>query len=139
KNISQARSGYYFLTVTGRGGCNRTLDSIFVGTPPPFELNNLVVYPNRCLSSRQGKIHFDLSGGTPDYVYLWSNASNSSGLDSLANGTYSVTINDQNNCKFIAGHFHILSEDRPLDLVVNEIKNNLCHSDNDGEIIVEVL
>lgn len=138
KNILQARSGWYFLTVTDAGSCKKTMDSIYVGTPDPFELNNLVVYPNRCLSSMEGKIHFDLSGGTPEYVYLWSNGSVASGLDSLASGTYTLTINDQYNCKFVAGPFHVLNEDRPLDLEVNEISDILCHSDTTGTIIVEL-
>ncbi len=139
KNIPQARSGWYFLTVTDTANCKKSLDSIYVGTPPPFMLNNLVVYPNRCLSSRQGKILFDLSGGTPDYAYLWSNQSLEPGLDSLANGTYALTVYDQYNCKFVAGPFHVISEDMPLVMDVNVIKDILCHSDRTGEIVVEVM
>src|SRR5690606_3914459 len=82
---------------------------------------------------------FDLSGGTPDYVYLWSNSSLESELDSLENGTYTLTVNDQYNCKFVAGPFHIINEDRPLNLQVNQIQDILCHYDTNGSIVVEVL
>lgn len=138
KNILQARSGWYFLTVTDSVNCKVSLDSIFVDSPPAFELNNLVIHSNRCLSSTQGHIHFELSGGTPDYLYLWSNQSTQPVLDSLANGTYTLTVYDQFDCKYVTDPFHILSEDRPLDLDLTDFKDILCYGDKSGELIVEV-
>ena len=39
-----------------------------------------------------------VSGGEPPYVYLWSNGSNGPTANNLSEGTYTVSITDQNGC-----------------------------------------
>ncbi len=41
------------------------------------------------------------SGGTPPYNYLWSNGATTNTIDSLLQGTYTVTVTDNNGCVFI--------------------------------------
>ncbi|MBK9686230.1 MAG: T9SS type A sorting domain-containing protein [Saprospiraceae bacterium] len=45
-----------------------------------------------------GKITLGVNGGTPPFKYSWSNGSIVKSPNNLAAGTYTVTVNDANNC-----------------------------------------
>ncbi len=71
-----------------------------------------------------------VSGGEPPYVYLWSNGSNGPTATNLTEGTYTVSITDQNGCTNTA------------DAVINEIDltgewtiNLFCNLDGGGYTI----
>jgi large repetitive protein len=48
--------------------------------------------------TRDGAINIDVSGGTGNYSFLWSNDSITMNIDSLTAGKYSVLIEDGNGC-----------------------------------------
>jgi gliding motility-associated-like protein len=50
-----------------------------------------------------GSIDLSVSGGTPGYVYLWSNDSITEDLADLEAGLYAITITDANNCIYQNG------------------------------------
>src|SRR5204863_9749573 len=54
--------------------------------------------PVSCLDSSPTRRSSDLSGGTAPYSYLWSTAAVTSSIGSLAAGTYTVTVTDNNGC-----------------------------------------
>ncbi len=55
---------------------------------------NFVVDDVSCFGGADGSILLDVSGGTPPYMFLWSNNGTSNPLTGLAAGTYSVTVED---------------------------------------------
>lgn len=70
-NLTELPSGFYTLTITDALGCNLT--ETFEITQP---LNiSLSVVPSdiSCFGLTDGSIDLTVSGGTPDYLYLWSN------------------------------------------------------------------
>ncbi|MBO7463224.1 MAG: SprB repeat-containing protein [Bacteroidales bacterium] len=48
----------------------------------------------KCKGDHTGSINVVVNGGTPDYTYKWSNGKKGKKLDSLAAGTYTVTVTD---------------------------------------------
>jgi gliding motility-associated-like protein len=50
-----------------------------------------------------GSIDLSISGGTPEYTYLWSNNSSTEDLSNLEAGLYTITITDANNCIYQNG------------------------------------
>lgn len=54
----------------------------------------------KCFGTSTGFIKARASGGDHPYTYLWSNGSNSDGIDNIAAGAYTVTITDASGCSF---------------------------------------
>lgn len=51
-----------------------------------------------CFGGTNGSAAINVSGGTPNYTYLWSNNQTTSSLTNVAQGTYTVTITDATGC-----------------------------------------
>ncbi|WP_375578346.1 gliding motility-associated C-terminal domain-containing protein [Marivirga tractuosa] len=51
-----------------------------------------------CDNLGSGSIDIDVTGGTPPYTYLWSNAETTQDISGLSPGTYDVTVTDDNGC-----------------------------------------
>ncbi|MEO0778154.1 MAG: hypothetical protein AAF146_16420, partial [Bacteroidota bacterium] len=90
-------SGEYQVTVIDSKGCQFT--ETFNISDPPELVSSITGAPANCFGAADGGIEVLASGGTGDYVYVWT-----SDLDSIANptgvaaGTYSVSVYDANNC-----------------------------------------
>ncbi|MBL0046866.1 MAG: gliding motility-associated C-terminal domain-containing protein [Bacteroidetes bacterium] len=90
----------YTLTVTDFNNCNISSSETIT---EPAVLDGLASFtPNSCNAACDGTVDVQVNGGTPPFTYLWSpgNYTNPAVSD-LCAGTYSVTINDFNNCSVI--------------------------------------
>jgi hypothetical protein len=65
------------------------------GAAPELHLNAQVGNVG-CFGAASGNIDLTVSGGTSFYSYQWSNGSTSQDLNDLAEGTYTVTVTDNN-------------------------------------------
>lgn len=54
--------------------------------------------PASCSGAADGTIDINVSGGTGQMRYTWSDGSETEDLQSLASGSYTVTVTDENNC-----------------------------------------
>ncbi len=63
-------------------------------TKDPASVNDAI-----CPDSKEGSIILTVSGGKPDYTYLWDNGSTSLNQVGLGKGNHAITVTDQNNCK----------------------------------------
>lgn len=61
-----------------------------------------------CAEAADGSISLTATGGTEPYIFTWSNGNNTSSINGLAPGNYSVTVRDANNC--LQRHRFALSE-----------------------------
>jgi hypothetical protein len=96
QNLEGVTSGTYTVTVTDGAGCTR-VETFVVG-----QATDLVVItttdPARCFGAATGSATADVSGGTLDYFYLWSNGATTPTADNLTAGTYTVTVTDAAGC-----------------------------------------
>lgn len=131
QNLSGVPMGTYTVTITDFNNCVITATGT-IGQPTEITASTSITEP-KCFGSSDGAIDLTVSDGTGPYTFLWSDASNTTTEDigNLADGTYSVTITDANNCVFNTST--TLTE--PLDISITTIPNNpTCFGSLDGGV-----
>ncbi len=94
--ISNLSPGSYKVTVTDGAGC--TVSSTFSITQTVTAISaTKASIPATCVLS-DGSAAVSVSGGVAPYTYLWSNGAITSSISAVAQGIYTVTIKDSNNC-----------------------------------------
>ena len=90
--------GNYSVNVFDDNGCLAS-NNITISQPSAISLT--VSSTAATCGYDDGTATAAVSGGTPGYSYSWSTGSGFSSLDSLAQGTYAVTVTDINGCTSI--------------------------------------
>jgi len=88
-------AGTYSVVVTDDSGCSVTVTEI-IGEPTAIEISD-VSTPAVC-GQDNGATNITVTGGTPNYTYLWSSGSTDEDPDNFASGNYTVTVTDVNGC-----------------------------------------
>ncbi len=132
-NAAASRSGLgagtYQVVVADANGCERVLD-FAVDSPQALALV-LEASPASCFGFADGQALVEVSGGTGDYTYLWSNGQEGAVASGLAAGTVSVFVEDSNGCE-ISGSISIGEPPAlALDLTARE---PACFGSSDGTI-----
>jgi len=132
---SSLTAGYKYVTVTDQNNCS-IVDSFNIPQPPQLRSNNVVVLPS-CPGKVDGSITANAVGGTPGYVYLWSNGNATDSIGGLAKGTFTISITDSKNCLFDTT---FVLPDRPaLAISSYDITNVNCFGESSGKIIVHTV
>ena len=95
-NRNNLPPGTYTVTVTNANGCSEVA-SVTLEEPDPLVATITPDVQIDCNNSSSNPT-LDVSGGTPDYTFLWSNNSNQQNPSFTTGGTYTVTVTDDNNC-----------------------------------------
>ncbi|MCB9274915.1 MAG: choice-of-anchor L domain-containing protein [Lewinellaceae bacterium] len=131
--IGNIPSGNYIVTVTDEIGCT-AMASIFIGQPDALVLDTEMQMV-ACSGGADGSLSLSVRGGIAPYSILWSNGATGTLADSLAVGTYTVTVTDNNNC--IASATSSVTEASPIAVNV-EIGEVECYGANTGSADVLV-
>ncbi len=95
-------AGVYDIAISDDNGCFAVPDEplrVIMTEPTPIVISALIPEtPLTCPNVPEGFAHLEVSGGTPDYTYLWSNLNNTPNLDAVVSGTYTVKITDAHGC-----------------------------------------
>jgi gliding motility-associated-like protein len=89
-----------------------------------------------CFGANNGSIDLTVTGGTPNYTYLWNTGSTNQDLSSLIAGNYSVLVTDANNC-IVNLPINISQPSAPLTLSSN-VTNVDCFGLASGAIDITV-
>ncbi len=132
-NIENLTSGTYFYVVTDINGCNES-GNIDLSAPLEIAISAEVV-PASC-DAQNGIVNTVLAGGTPPYSVLWSNGAETQNLIDVGQGSYTITVTDDNGCVAEAS-FEVLSQN---DLSFeSEIAEPTCFGDGDGTLSLSTL
>ncbi len=96
RDILNVNAGSYTGTVTDA----RDQTAVFtkaVLQPQEIKINAGITNIG-CAGTSSGSIMLNVTGGTPGYNYLWNNDSTTAGVTGLAEGNYTVTVDDNNGC-----------------------------------------
>ncbi|MBI2966993.1 MAG: PKD domain-containing protein [Bacteroidetes bacterium] len=95
-------AGSYQVLVTDAKGCTAN-GGVSVNTTAGMALSVDAVDATCGLNN--GTATANISGGTPNYTYLWTGGGTASSITGLAAGTYNVTVTDLNGCTVATDFF----------------------------------
>ena len=102
-------AGNYAVTVTDHNGCTFTLDSIPLTQPlDSLHVSAFEVGQISCFGAKDGYIDLTVTGGTPQYNYIWSNNKFTQDIQNLGPGAYSCFISDAFGCQYQTMNFIIV-------------------------------
>lgn len=127
QDLSSLPGGLYVVTVTDTQNCTATTSATIVN--PTAIYANFIVKNPLCNGDTTGRIDLIGSGGTPPYVYAWSNGATTEDLINLGAGTYVVTITDSRNCSFVDSA--VVTEPGQI-FTSGVVKNVTCYGLADG-------
>ncbi len=93
--ISNLGAGSYSVTVTDAASNTYSL-SMFVSQPDTIGIVSTSIGHDD--GTDNGFVDIAVSGGTPSFVYSWSNGVTTKNVSNLTSGTYTVTVFDNNGC-----------------------------------------
>lgn len=128
--LSNMAGGSYAVTVTNNFNCSATgagfVNSLGAPSVTASATNAL------CNGQNSGSLSVTVTGGTPNYSYLWSNNATTATVNNVGSGSYTVTITDAQSCQATASA--IVSE--PTALISNLSTTNTisCFNGADGSL-----
>ena len=129
EDISNLIANSYTVTITDANACK--LVSSTVITEPTAITSSITGTNVKCFGANGGAANLTVSGGSPVYTYLWSNASTTEDLNNVIAGNYSVTIIDSKACQNVAN----VTITQPTQLTVNITKTDVnCYGGSDGNV-----
>ncbi len=92
-------AGTYSVTVTD--GIGNTATSSVTITEPPLLEASIIGTDVQYYGGSDGSADLTVTGGTPPYIYLWSNGLTVEDISGLSAGTYCVTVTDDKSCSVV--------------------------------------
>ena len=97
------------------------------GSPPAISATSTNV---SCFGFNDGTASASANGGTPGYMYNWSNGASGANISNLAAGTYTVTVTD--NAGLTASASTMVSQPSQVNTFITNQSNVDCFGNNNG-------
>jgi len=95
-NITNIAAGNYGLTVTDKYGCSIT-ENFTVNEPSIIQISESHI-DESIANANDGSVNISVTGGTPPYIYNWSNGFATEDIANLSPGNYTLNLTDANGC-----------------------------------------
>lgn len=126
-SITNLSAGLYTVTATDINNCSGTATATVASSSSLMSTKSSSNVS--CYGGNNGTAAVNIMSGTPNYVYLWSNLSNSAAVNNLAAGEYYVTITDGVNCQHVDTFFITQPDSILLQVTANSA---LCYGQASG-------
>ncbi len=103
EDLTNIYAGDYAVTVTDSNGCT-TSTSATINQPTQLIIDSDSIIHEQCPGYANGSIDITPAGGTAPYSFSWSNGQTTEDINNLTQGTYSVTVTDNNGCSIIQSY-----------------------------------
>jgi gliding motility-associated-like protein len=132
-------SGNYALLVTDQFGCPAAVGPFVVGVATSMVIDsaNLVVTPSGCVSNVGSIVGLTITGGV-NPQFTWSNGSPTLDNTNLNDGSYTLTVTDDQNCTVTANFFVGVAPGPSIDITGVTLDPDHCNQSDGGvsDIIV---
>jgi Secretion system C-terminal sorting domain len=112
----------------------------FSSAPASSIINGPAILLNAVIGSPEyinvGRIELTVDGGTPDYIFDWSNGMHTQNISELAIGLYSVKVTDASGCSFNKENIEIKNEIDPTSIFE---KNTFIVSPNPANDLLTII
>jgi hypothetical protein len=136
--------GFYTVRarVIGNAVCNYE-QTVEIKEPLPLQLINVQAQNVGCPGASTGSLRINVIGGTEPYTFRLNNitqtalknSDNSYSISGLASGVnYNLEVRDANNCNAVTAGPFLLTEPRPLTVVINQQTNVGCKGGATGAL-----
>jgi gliding motility-associated-like protein len=132
-SINSLIAGNYTLTTTDANGCQK-IDNYSITQPADLNISSQLTHIS-CNGGNTGAIQLTISGGTPSYIFAWSNNATTQSLSGLSAGNYMVTLTDNNNCQKIQSF--TINQTSAM-TATPTITNVSCNGGNNGSISLSI-
>ena len=132
QDIDSLEEGTYTVNVSDSNGCEAQ-GSYTINPINPMVVN--LGISNASCGEADGTINITVSGGTPPFIYEWSNGNNTEFADSLTAGIYEITVTDASGC--IKTAIALLDNVSDMEISANNT-NPVCGSQNSGAIAISI-
>ncbi|MCP4442460.1 MAG: T9SS type B sorting domain-containing protein, partial [Aureispira sp.] len=134
EDLTGLSGGTYIVTVTDANNCTDTLSTV-ITEPTALVATVDSTHSVSCGGSSDGAAFTSVTGGTGSYSFMWSNSSTTEDINSLAVGTYTLVVTDQNSCtdtvSATVGSASGIT-------IVDTVNNASCNGASDGTINLTV-
>jgi len=113
QTASGLASGTYTVTVTDVNSCTAVATPVTISQPPQL-VATLTVDDVNCMGTPLGSATVSVNGGVTPYSYNWSTGAMTSSITNLAQGGYSLTVKDANNCMASGSPFYFTVGQDPV-------------------------
>ncbi|MDD3876445.1 MAG: HYR domain-containing protein, partial [Bacteroidales bacterium] len=135
--FSNLPSGSYVVEAIDANGCSALSDTIIVANADSLSASVQVVNHVTCFDGNDATITVTASGGTGTYTYSLNGgvAQTSNVFTGLTEGSYSVTVLDENNCQLTLSGI-VVENANPIIVTAEQVYNE-CFSTVQGQILIE--
>ena len=136
-NPTNLPAGDYFVTVTDVNMCAST-EMITITEPvAPLAITEIQVNQATC-GNANGSVTVDVTGGTGNYVYNWSDGTGTTTVSGLTPGIVTLEIIDDNMCATTATYNVSEPDALQVDIAQTTVVDASCNAISDGSIDVTV-
>ncbi len=130
--VSNLPAGNYLVSVTDRQGCMAAAGPLHIQEPDQPLTVSAVDQEDDFCGTGLGILRAWASGGKQPYTYAWSNGHNTALADSLAVGTYTLTLTDVLGCVFVSPGYTITGAAMPVAASLLTVETPDCFGDSSG-------
>ncbi len=134
-NLSNLPADDYTATITDANGCTEAI-TITIDQPLAPLAATTTGTEISCFGGSDGTLSVDVTGGTIQYVYTWSNGGILSSIANVPAGIYTVTVTDLNNCTLVVSDT-LTQPEQGLSSSITTTPVS-CFSGSDGSVTVNV-
>lgn len=129
-NLASAGAGNYMVTVTDANGCTAVTGDT-IDEPAAITAVDSIITP-LCNGDSNASIYVTSGGGTGTLTWSWSSGQATEDIDSVAAGSYTVTITDANNCN--VPFTFVVTEPGVLMYNADTVTDAFCELGDDGAV-----